>query len=123
MSNFDFTKTESWALLENFRRVLEDCIFIHNSALPERFHDKVRSGRTIKRLNEICDQRDGVTEHKKVKAIKAANIERYSIQSADGGEIAYDGYRDENKQYKNEMTLISAMISGGLIDADELEEE
>lgn len=123
MSDFDFTKTESWALLENFRRVLEDCIVIHNSALPEHFRDDVRKGRTIKRLNEICDKRDGVTEHKRLKAIKAENIERYAKQAADGGELAYDGHRDDNKQYKNEMTLISAMISGGLIDADELEEE
>lgn len=123
MSDFDFTKTESWALLENFRRVLEDCLVIDNSALPEKFRDKLRKGRTIKRLNELCDARDGLTEHKRLKAIKAANIERYAKQAEDGGAIAYDGHRDENKQYKNEMTLISAMISGGLIEADELEEE
>jgi hypothetical protein len=123
MGHFDFSQTESFKLLEAFRLKLESCLVISNDLLPEQFQDANRGGRTIARLNELCDKRDGITDHKRIKAIKAANIELYAKQAADGGEITYDGQRDENQQYKNEMTLISAMINGGIMEADELEEE
>lgn len=123
MTAFDFTKTDSYKLLEAFRVELEQCLMVSNELLPKEFQNATRGGRTIAQLNQLCDKRDGITDHKRLKAIKAANIELYAKQAADGGQIEFNGQCDENQQYKNEMTLVSAMINGGIIEADELEEE
>jgi hypothetical protein len=122
MSDFDFTKTESFRLLQEFKAVIDDCMVIDNSMLPEKYQDKVRGGRTISRLEKMCDKRDGITKHKKLKALKATNIEIYAQQVADGGSILYNGNVDEDQQYKNEITMVSAMISGGIIDADDFDD-
>ena len=90
-------------------------------------------------MQELCDKRDGLTEHVKVQQIKARNIEKFRKQVEEksiyhthkggtdfvdlDGELDYNGNEcDELQLHKNQMALVGGMINGGLIDADELEE-
>lgn len=129
MNNFNFANTPGGKLVAELRQQTRDMFVVPNSCLPVEFHDNVRGGRTLQRLNEMTEQRDGVTAHVKLKAIKARNIERLAAQvAADATDIDAPldyshNERDEIQQHKNEMALVSGMVSGGLIDADELEME
>lgn len=122
--------------IENLNRYMEaafaDCIVVPNSWLPVEFQDKVRGGRTLKRLNELCAKRDGEeTAHQKIKATKARNIEKLAAQVAhleQTGEMDFaldysQNECDEIAQHRAECALIGGMISGGLIDADDLSED
>lgn len=121
--------------IENLNRYMEqqfaELIVIPNSWLPEKYHDKVRGGRTCARLNQILDKENGITEHVKEKAIKAANIEKMAAQVAhleNTGEMDFaldysDNVCDDIKQHRAECALVGGMISGGLIDADDLLED
>ena len=63
------------------QRVFAECLEVPNELLPEAFHDKVRGGRTIARLNEMCEElADTETAHQKAKAAKARNIEKLRKQ-------------------------------------------
>lgn len=117
-------------LIENFKQAVEECIDIPNSWLPESMHDNVRGGRTIARLNQMMDKKEGLTEHVKLKALKARNIERMAAQVADidTAEMDFpldysDNEVDEIAQHRAECALVGGMISGGLIDADDLLED
>jgi len=116
-------------LIANFKKAVEDCIEIPNSWLPEDLHDNVRGCRTITRLNELLDKKDGLTAHVKLKALKARNIERMAAQiEGDSAEMDFpidysQNETDEIMQHRAEMALVSGMISGGLIDADDLLED
>jgi hypothetical protein len=117
-------------LIKRFEQAVAECIAIPNSWLPEEFHDNVRGGRTIARLNEMMDKKEGLTEHVKTKAIKARNIERLAAQVADIDTAEMDfpldyseNEVDEIAQHRAEMALVSGMVNGGLIDADDLLED
>ena len=128
-------------MLEDLRVATQEMIVVPNSWLPEAFHDNVRGGRTLARLNEMCeDSIDVDSDHVKLKAIKARNIERLRKQVEEkskftthaGGtdfvdldsELDYsDNETDELQLHKNQMAMVSGMVSGGLIDADDLEDE
>lgn len=121
--------------IENLNRYMEeafaDVIVVPNSWLPEAFHDNVRGGRTLKRLNEMCAKRDGETAHRLEKATKARNIEKMAAQVAhleNTGEMDFaldysQNECDDIKQHRAECALVGGMISGGLIDADDLLED
>lgn len=108
-----------------------ELIVIPNSWLPEKYHDKVRGGRTCARLNQILDKENGITEHVKEKATKARNIERLAAQVAhleNTSEMDFaldysDNEIDEIRQHRAECALVGGMVSGGLIDADDLLED
>ena len=91
------------------------------------YHDDVRGGRTIARLEQECDVREGLSEHVKLKALKARNIERLRKQVTGHDidcELDYsENETDELQQHKNEMAFVGGMISSGMIDASDLEEE
>ena len=44
--------------IENLDRYMQsvfaECIEVPNDLLPEKYHDELRGGRTVARLNEIC---------------------------------------------------------------------
>ncbi len=132
-----FNAKEELAKLE---KAIMETIVVPNEWLPEELHDDVRGGRTLERLEELCDKRDGLTEHVKVQQIKARNIEKLRKQfeakaqfnTHKGGtdfvdldsEFDYSGNEcDEIQLHKNQMAMVSGMISGGLIDADDLLED
>ncbi len=135
-----FENTPSGKLLAEFRTAILECITVPNHLLPEEFHDEVRGGRTLARLEELCDKRDGITEHVKKQAIKARNIEKLRKQfeakaqyhTHKGGtdfvdldsEFDYsDNECDELQLHKNMAALVGGMVNGGLIDADDLLED
>jgi len=139
--DYKFENTEGGKLLAELRLAIMDCIEVPNSWLPEEFHDNVRGGRTLARLDEMCE---GLTEqetaHQKAKAAKARNIERLRKQveeksiykthkggtdfvDLDSGLDYSDNDADEIQLSKNEYAMVRGMVNGGLIEWDELEEE
>ena len=131
-----FENTPSGKLLAEFRTAILECITVPNHLLPEEFHDHKSGERTLARLEELCDERDGITEHVKLKALKARNIENLAaqveaktIRNGHGdfvdldSELDYsDNECDEIQLHKNHMALVGGMVNGGLIDAEDLEE-
>lgn len=120
------------------QRLFADCIEVPNSWLPSEFHDNVRGGRTLERLEELCAERDReATQHQLDKQAKARNIERLAAQveaksryAAHGDFIDLDSELDYNdnetdaiKLHRNMMALVGGMVNGGLIDADDLLED
>ena len=123
------------------QRVFAECLEVPNELLPEAFHDKVRGGRTIARLNEMCEElADTETAHQKAKAAKARNIEKMRKQVEEksiftthkGGTdfvdlsegLDYsDNEADEIQLAKNEFAFVRGMVNGGLIEWDDLEVE
>jgi hypothetical protein len=115
-------------MLEELRVATQEMIVVPNEWLPESFHDNVRGGRTLTRLEQMCeDVAGGDTEHQKIKALKARNIEllRKQVNGRDiDCELDYsENEKDEIALHRAECALIGGMIDGGLIDADDLLED
>jgi len=119
------------------RELFMDNLVIENEMLPVNFYDNRSGERTLARLNELCDERDGITEHVKLKALKARNIEKLAaqveaktIRNAHGdfvdldSELDYsDNEMDEPAQQRAMLALVGGMVNGGLIDAEDLTDE
>lgn len=130
MTEFNFANTPGGRILKDLEKAVAETIVIPNSWLPEDLHDNVRGGRTIERLDQLCDKREGLTDHVKLKALKARNIEKMAAQVADIDTAEMDfpldysnNEVDEIAQHRAEMALVGGMVSGGLIDADDLLED
>jgi len=109
-------------LFAQFDNAINNGIVWGNEALPEDYQDKVRGGRTLERLDQLCDKRDGLTQHRKDKATKASNIELYRQQIAAGQEIDWQsGEVNEDALYRNQMTMVKCMMDSGLLEDDDLE--
>jgi hypothetical protein len=117
MSDYKFENTVGGKLVKELEAAIKECIVVPNSWLPENFHDKVRDGRTLARLDQMCDTVDGETEHRKVKNLKAENVENYRRQFEAHDRIEYNGHVNELQLYKNELAVANAC---NLIDADDL---
>jgi hypothetical protein len=112
---------ETTKLFAQLDAAIAECIVIPNEWLPEAIHDNTRGGRTLARLEQICDERDGMTAHKKRKATKAENIANYRKQFEENGEFEYNGHVDEIALYNNQVAMVKGMVNGGLIDEDDFE--
>lgn len=138
MSKFDFSKTIGGQILAESLKAWSKCIVVPNELLPEDFHDNVRGGRTLLRLNQLCDIRDGVhTAHQKAKAAKARNIQKLAQQVEANSrynnhgdfvdincELDYNVCEsDEIQLNKNMIAMVNGMVSGGLISEDDLSDE
>ena len=128
-------------MLKELEVATKEMLFVPNDLLPESFRDEVRGGRTLARLDELCEEiADGETAHQKAKAAKARNIEKMRKQVEEksiftthkggtdfvdlSGELDYsDNEADEIQLHKNLMALVGGMVNGGLIDADDLLED
>ena len=125
--------------LEALKTAALECITVSNEWLPEEFHDDIRGGRTLARLEEMCEVRDGITEHVKRQQTKARNIEKLCKQveaksvfaETKAGkqfvdldsELDYSNNEIDDLQLtKNMMALVAGMVNGGVLDADDLEE-
>ena len=122
---------------EQFAELIE----VPNSMLPEKYHDNIRGGRTIARLNELmAEEAETETAHQKAKAAKARNIEKLRKQVEEksiftthkggtdfvdlSGELDYsDNEADEIQLHKNMAAMVRGMVNGGLIDAADLLED
>jgi hypothetical protein len=132
-----FENTIGGQLVAELRQITREMIVVPNSCLPAEMHDNVRGGRTLARLEELCEKRDGITAHTKLKALKARNVERLAAQveaksvfAAHGdfvdltGELDYsDNECDDLQLTKNMQALVGGMVNCGLIDADDLLED
>ena len=128
-------------MLKELEVAVLECIVVPNDMLPESFHDDVRGGRTLARLDEMCeDIADGETAHQKAKAAKARNVEKLRKQVEEksiftthkGGTdfvdlsegLDYsDNEADEVQLHKNMMAMVGGMVNSGMIDADDLMED
>ncbi len=108
MSEYKFENTIGGKLYKELEQAVKEMIVVPNSWLPEEYHDKVRGGRTLARLEKVCDKREGITEHQKTKALKAENIENYRKQFEENGEFEYNGHTNELQLHRNEMAFCSA---------------
>ncbi len=116
MSEFRLENTIGGQLLNKLNVAINEMVEVPNNLLPETFQDKVRGGRTLARLEEMCDKQEGLTEHRKLKNIRAENIEDYRKQFVANGKFEYDGHRDELQLYRNEQAFCNACPA---IDIDE----
>ena len=122
---------------EQFAELIE----VPNAMLPEKYHDNIRGGRTLARLNELmAEEAETETAHQKAKAAKARNIEKLrkqveekSIYKTHKGGTDFvdlsegldysDNEADEIQLAKNEFAFVRGMVNGGLIEWDDLEVE
>ena len=81
-------------MLADLDVAISECLVIPNEWLPEEYHDDVRGGRKQVTGHDIDCELD------------------YS-----------ENETDELQQHKNEMAFVGGMISSGMIDASDLEEE
>ena len=110
-------------LLAELDVAVKECIVVPNEWLPEEWHDETVGGRTLARLEKECDERDGISEHVKPKALKAENCENYRKQVEETGSFEYNGNVDEMQLHRNQVAFVGGMLNSGMIDASDLEEE
>lgn len=126
---YNFANTIGGKLMAKLRVEMMECIVVPNSMLPEKFHDDVRGGRTLKRLEELTETRDSVTDHTKLKDLRERNVQRLMAQVAEGsrdidGPFDWSGNEENELQlHRNRNALIDGMISGGVITEDDLLED
>jgi hypothetical protein len=118
--SFNLNNTIGGRLLLKLEKEIKECIVIPNSWLPEEWHDKVRGGRTLARLEQVCDKHEGITSHRKIKALKAENVENYRKQFEENGSFEYNGHTDELQLHRNQMAMVRGMLNSGMIDAEDL---
>jgi len=111
--------------IREFQAAIEAAIVIPNSWLPAELQDNKRGGRTVTKLNKLLDKRDGISEHRKLKAVKARNIARLAAQFEAGCEsFDYSGNeRNELQLYRNECAMVEGMLHAGLIEENDLIDE
>ena len=119
-------KKNEWRGLEIELQALEnavaECVEIPNEWLPKEYHNGVSGCRTVGNLNRILDNRDGITDHKKKKAIKAENVKIYRKSMDDHAEIDYNlGKVDQQQLYRNQQAFVEAMVQAGQIYIDDFE--
>jgi len=121
MSEYKFENTIGGKLLKELDATFRDCLVIPNGWLPEKFHDKVRGGRTLARLDQMCDKHEGLTEYRKVKDIKAENVENYRKQFEEKELFAYNGHVNELQLHRNQMAFCTAHPDIDLDEEDMME--
>ena len=119
-------ETVGGRMLSKLSDELSRSIMVPNNLLPEYLHSK-RGHRTlssVKRLSKIREEK--LSKHKMEKAIKARNIKKMAAFYENNPETDFDYSGNEindDKLYRHMMAMVSGMVAGGLIDADELVEE
>jgi hypothetical protein len=121
--SFNLNNTIGGRLLLKLEKEIKECIVVPNSWLPEEWHDNVRGGRTLARLEQVCDKHEGITPHRKIKALKAENVENYRKQFEENESFEYNGHTDELQLHRNQMAMVRGMVNSGMIDAEDLLED
>lgn len=125
MNKTEFENTISGQLLRGLRNELSKAIEIPNSLLPQSLQSK-RGYRTLSSVQRICKiEEKAISQHKIDKATKARNIERLAAQVANGcEELDYSELECNDIQlHRNMVAMVSGMVNGGLIDAEDLIDE
>ena len=128
---------ETGRMFDELAKLVRESITVPNSLLPAEFQDHKSGCRSLQRLEELCDERDGNTAHQQLKDLKARNVaklaaqvEAKTIRNGHGdfvdldSELDYSGNEcDDLALTRNMMALVGGMINGGIIDADDLLED
>jgi site-specific recombinase len=128
---------ETGKMFDRLATLVRESIVVPNYLLPVEMHDNTRGGRTLERLEQLCDERDGNTEHRKLKELKARNIEKLAaqveaktIRNGHGDFVDLDSELDYSANECDDlaltrkmMALVGGMVNGGVIDADDLLED
>jgi len=127
--SYKFENTVGGKAFSGLVEEMKETIVVSNSLLPENMRDEVRGGRTLKRLEELCDKRDGLSEHVKIKMIKERNIARLAAQIPEGKtdiDEPLDWSQNEVDEValnRHEIAMVNGMVASGVIDAEDLLEE
>jgi len=79
-----------YELMAEFERIINDCIVVPNSWLPEDFRDNRTDGVTLADLERKCDSRDATeTDHQIEKREKDKRISMYAAMIENDQEITY----------------------------------
>ena len=109
MSDYKFENTVGGKLVKELESAFRDCIVVPNHLLPAEFHDDIRDGRTLTRLEQMCEEHDrGPTKFRELKDIKADNVENYRKQVEETESFEYNGHVDELQLDRNEMAFCTA---------------
>ena len=122
MSEFKFENTVGGKLIEELKREIRECIVVPNHLLPTELHDDVRGGRTLARLEQMCDEdKRETSKFRELKDVKAENVENYRQQFAENESFEYNGHVDEMQLHRNEMAFCDAHPAIEIDDDDRLE--
>jgi hypothetical protein len=116
MTREQFYQTPGGQILLQLRREIQEFIVVPNSWLPESFHNRRDGGRTLARLNAMCDIRDTPSPHQIEKAEKAKRIQAYREQLERGDSFTYD----EDSRLLNEkiVTFCTRAVQAGMMELD-----
>ena len=104
-----FENTVGGKLVKELKSAFRDCIVVPNHMLPVEFHDKVRGGRTLARLEKMCAENNRETsKFRELKDIRAENVENYRVQFEENESFEYNGHVDELQLNRNEMAFCTA---------------
>jgi len=120
---YKFKNTTATQLLAKLREEIMQCIEVDNSLLPLEYQNHRDGVRSLAELDSMYQESNEPSQHVKNKAIKAENIANYRKQVEENGEFEYNGHRDELQLHKNEMAMVAGMVSGGLIEEEDLQEK
>ena len=121
MSEFKFENTVGGKLIEELKREIRECIVVPNHLLPTELHDDVRGGRTLARLEQMCDEdKRETSKFRELKDVKAENVENYRKQVEENESFEYNGHTNDLQLYKNQMAFCTA---ANLIDNDDILED
>jgi hypothetical protein len=102
-------------ILNQLRKATLDCFEIDNNFIPDEFVDKrgLKQGRTsLAFVNRKAREKGLIeSEHKELKALKAANVELYRKQLEAAGSFEYNV--NEEKLTCNEICFYNLMDSAG----------
>ena len=79
----------------------------------------VGNGETIFCTKENNALKQQESEHRKIKKIKAENVENYRKQLATSHVFDYNGHTDEIALHTSQQTFVGAMVQEGLIEFDD----
>ena len=102
---------ETGRMFDRLAQYIREDITVPNRLLPAMFHDNKSGERTLQRLEELCDKRDGLTEH----VGDFVDLD---------GELDYSMNEvDEPALHRNMIALVGGMVNGGMLEADDLLED
>ena len=115
-------------MLKELEIATKEMIWVPNDVLPKAFHNDRDGGRSLAELDAMAEKAmDTQSDHQKLKALKARNIERLRKQGNGRDidcELDYsENEKDEIQLHKNMMAFVGGMVNSGMIDAEDLEEE
>ena len=121
-------------LMNYMQEGLADCLTFDNEILPTSFHDDVRGYRTAEKLEAMCEAVEADSEYRRIKEIKARNVERLAAQvdalaiKSNGKIVELDGEIDYSQNEindvqltKNMLAMVDGMVNGGILNQEDLE--